>query len=119
MPYPIPDKSGGIYNTLVDVLRVAGITGSDLEALTRRFDSEMPREAYAEVTERIRNCASNHGQAVTRDGRLWTQISTAKGAVRFARRNHGQIIVAGGNGRDRRGGRPVQTKHLALAQERT
>ena len=56
---------------------------------------EMPHEAYEEVTQRIKTTASNLGQAVTKDGHLWTQISTAKGAARFAQRNDGQIICHG------------------------
>ena len=35
----VPDKSDEIYSTIVKVLRVAGLSGNDLEASTRRFDT--------------------------------------------------------------------------------
>ena len=35
----VPDKSDEIYSTFVKVLRVAGLSGNDLDASTRRFDT--------------------------------------------------------------------------------
>ena len=54
------------------------------EVYEKMKPGDMPHEAYAEVTGRIKQTASNHGQALTNDGLLWTQISTEKGAARFA-----------------------------------
>ena len=60
-----------------------------------KMTAEMPHEAYAEVTARIKNAAKMHGQVLTGSGLLWSQISTAAGAARIANRNHNQIICRG------------------------
>ena len=90
-PTDLNDDSDALQKDVV----VCWVEAVSPQVFDKMTPCEMPHEAYAQVTERIKNCASSLGQAVTKDGHLWTHISTAKGAARFAKRYHGQIICQG------------------------